>query len=86
MLNNDQIWTLVIGVLLGLSEIMGMFKRGPNGILQAVWRFYNLKVEVEYVEEEEVGSGGVRTIDERLDQGSSQGAEGAEQGVLLVRK
>lgn len=86
MLNNDQMWTLAIGVLLGLSELMGMFKRGPNGILHAVWRFYNIKVEVEYLEEEEVGSGGVRAIDERLDQGSSQGAEGAEQGVLLVRK
>lgn len=52
-LNNDQIWTLVIGILFAVSEVMGMVKRGPNGILHAVWRFYNLKVEVEYEEDHE---------------------------------
>lgn len=54
-LNKDQLWTLVIGILFGLSELMGMFKRGPNGILHGVWKFYNLKVELEYGEEEEDG-------------------------------
>jgi len=52
-LNNDQIWTLVIGILFAVSEVMGMVKRGPNGILHAVWKFYNLKVEVEYEEDHE---------------------------------
>jgi hypothetical protein len=47
-LNNDQIWTLVIGILFAISEVMGMFKRGPNGILHGVWKFYNLKVDIEY--------------------------------------
>jgi hypothetical protein len=50
-LNNDQIWTLVVGILFGVSEVLGMVKRGPNGILHAVWKFYNLKVEVEYEED-----------------------------------
>jgi hypothetical protein len=49
-LNNDQIWTLVIGVLFAISEMLGMVKKGPNGILHAVWKFYNLKVEIEYEE------------------------------------
>jgi hypothetical protein len=53
-LNNDQIWTLVIGIMFAISEVMGMVKRGPNGILHAVWKFYNLKVEVEYEEDHEV--------------------------------
>ena len=52
-LNKDQLWTLVIGILFGLSELMGMFKRGPNGILHGVWKFYNLKVELEYDDERE---------------------------------
>lgn len=47
-MDNNQIWTVVIGVFFALSELMGMAKRGPNGILHALWRFYNLKVEVEY--------------------------------------
>ena len=52
-LNNDQIWTLVIGILFAVSEVMGMVKRGPNGVLHAIWKFYNLKVEVEYEEDHE---------------------------------
>ena len=52
-LNNDQIWTIVLGVLLAVSEILGSVKRGPNGILHAVWKFYNLKVELEYDEDGE---------------------------------
>jgi len=96
MLNNDQMWTLAIGVLLGLSELMGMFKRGPNGILHAVWKFYNIKVEVEYLEEGEGGGDGVRTIDERLDQSvvsnretivmENGKAEGSAPNVLLINK
>jgi hypothetical protein len=54
VLNNDQVWTLVIGVLFALSEILGCVKRGPNGILHAVWKFYNLKVELEYDEDAEL--------------------------------
>ena len=52
-LNNDQIWTLVIGILFAISEVMGIVKRGPNGVLHAIWKFYNLKVEVEYEEDHE---------------------------------
>lgn len=51
MLNNDQIWALVFGILLAISEVLGSVKRGPNGILHAVWKFYNLKVELEYDED-----------------------------------
>ena len=50
---SDQVWTIVLGVLLAISEVLGSVKRGPNGILHAVWKFYNLKVEVEYSEEGE---------------------------------
>lgn len=50
---SDQVWTIVLGVLLAVSEVLGSIKRGPNGILHAVWKFYNLKVEVEYSEEGE---------------------------------
>ncbi|MEY3400512.1 MAG: hypothetical protein RLZZ86_109 [Cyanobacteriota bacterium] len=66
MLNNDQIWTLVFGILLGISEILGSVKRGPNGILHAVWKFYNLKVELEYDEDgNEIDEGeGVNGVDE----------------------
>lgn len=53
-LNNDQVWTLVIGIMFALSEILGCVKRGPNGILHAVWKFYNLKVELEYDEDGEI--------------------------------
>ena len=53
-LNNDQIWTLVIGILFAISEVMGLVKKGPNGVLHAVWRFYHLKVEIEYEEDGEV--------------------------------
>lgn len=48
VMNNDQIWTLVMGILFALSEIMGMVKVGPNGILHGAWKFYNLKVDLEY--------------------------------------
>lgn len=51
MLSNDQIWNLVLGILLAISEVLGSVKRGPNGILHAVWKFYNLKVELEYDED-----------------------------------
>ena len=47
-MNNDQIWTLVMGILFAISEVLGLFKRGPNGVLHAVWKFYNLKVDLEY--------------------------------------
>ena len=47
-MTEDQLWIIVLGVFLGLSEVMGIIKRGPNGILHAIWKFYNLKVEVEY--------------------------------------
>jgi hypothetical protein len=54
VMNNDQVWTLVMGILFALSEVLGMFKRGPNGLLHGVWKFYNLKVEVEYDADGEV--------------------------------
>lgn len=47
-MTEDQLWIIVLGAFLGLSEVMGIIKRGPNGILHAIWKFYNLKVEVEY--------------------------------------
>jgi hypothetical protein len=59
-LNNDQVWTLVIGILFGISELLGMFKRGPNGILHGAWKFYNLKVDLEYDvdgDDEDIGDG-----------------------------
>lgn len=65
MLNNDQIWALVFGILLAISEVLGSVKRGPNGILHAVWKFYNLKVELEYdedgneIEDIDIGVNGV---------------------------
>lgn len=52
-MNNDQILSIVLGALLAISEILGSVKRGPNGILHAVWKFYNLKVELEYDEDGE---------------------------------
>ena len=54
VLNNDQMWTLVIGILFAISEVMGLFKRGPNGLLHGVWKFYNLKIDVEYDADGEV--------------------------------
>lgn len=67
VLNNDQVWTLVIGILFACSELMGMFKRGPNGILHGVWKFYNLKIELEYdADGELVDEGNVRVEQTQL--------------------
>ena len=52
MLNNDQSWTVVMGILFVISEVLGIVKRGPNGVLHAVWKFYNLKVELDLADEE----------------------------------
>jgi hypothetical protein len=76
MLSEEQIWTLVIAVFLAISEVLGMVKKGPNGVLHAIWRFYNLKVEVEY-DDQDIGSN-VGTIVET--QGGS--GEGVGMGVV----
>lgn len=60
-------WTLVLGILLAISEILGSVKRGPNGILHAVWKFYNLKVELEYDDDEYVDEAEHR-VNETVDQ------------------
>lgn len=60
MINDDQAWTLAIGILFMISEVLGIVKKGPNGLLHAVWKFYNLKVIVE-VDEEEI-------VENRVDQ------------------
>lgn len=51
-MNQDQIIGLVLGILFMISETMGLVKKGPNGILHMVWKFYSLKVVLEYDDED----------------------------------
>jgi hypothetical protein len=85
-MNNDQILSIVLGALLAISELLGSVKRGPNGILHAVWKFYNLKVELEYDEdgEHEVEEA-QRVIDQNLSSRETIVPEGGVDGVLLVK-
>jgi hypothetical protein len=53
-MTEDQLWIIVIGTFLGISEALGIIKRGPNGILHAIWKFYNIKVEMEYDDEMDI--------------------------------
>ena len=82
MLSEEQIWTLVIAVFLAISEVLGMVKKGPNGVLHAIWRFYNLKVEVEY-DDQDIGSN-VGTIVET--QGGGASGASVVNGVNVVNK
>jgi hypothetical protein len=84
-MNSDQIWTIVLGVLLAISEILGSVKRGPNGILHAVWKFYNLKVELEYSEEGEHEAD--LSAQERVtDDLTGREMTVVEDGIIQVRK
>ena len=42
-MNSDQIVSLIIGILLLISEALGLVKKGPNGILHLLLKFYSLK-------------------------------------------
>jgi hypothetical protein len=84
-MSSDQIWTIVLGVLLAISEILGSVKRGPNGILHAVWKFYNLKVELEYSEEGEHEAD--LSAQERVtDDLTGREMTVVEDGIIQVRK
>lgn len=90
-MNNDQILSIVLGALLAISEILGSVKRGPNGILHAVWKFYNLKVELEYDEDGEHDVAAERVSNDHLPNRETIVLEGGKadgnvgRNVLLVQ-